>query len=324
MQKKKTIFITGGAGSISGMFIRSISQYFQDVSFQIIALDNDDTDLYRLQQQFESGNHSLRCVLDDIVSFSSIEKHLDAFKPDFIFHSAAHKQVSLLEEFPERTFLVNTEASLRLFLAAKKRGIPVVFLSSDKAVEPNGLLGVSKWIAECAFLKWEIPGCVIRLPNLWDSKGAFFLEFPEIFRKKGFIPITDKSASRYLLSESTISAAFLDLIQYLNLFDGAIIVPDSVPKRNVYEFLLELMKEHNLSESDIEVSGLRDGEKLHEKLYWVEERMERVAGSNFVACYDTVMKWKNVDLERVLNVNGDYEEQIEILREKFLKMRNEK
>ena len=319
MDFSKTIFVTGGAGSISGMFIRSVIQYFQDVSFQIIALDNDDTDLYRFKQQFEGGNHSLRCILDDIISFSTIEKHLDTFKPDFIFHSAAHKQVSLVEEFPDRTFLVNTEASLRLFLAAKKRAIPVVFLSSDKAVEPNGLLGASKWFAECAFLKWQIPGCVLRLPNIWDSRGAFFLEFSEIFRKKGFIPLTDRNASRYLLSESTISTAFVELIQDLNLFDGAIIVPNSVPKRNVYEFLLELMKEHNLSESDIEVSGLRDGEKLHEKLYWVEERMERVAGSNFVACYDTVMKWKNVDLERVLNVNGNYEKQIVKLRELFLK-----
>jgi len=319
MNFSKSIFVTGGAGSISGMFIRSISQYFQDVSFQIIALDNDDTDLYRFKQQFEGGNHSLRCILDDIISFSTIEKHLDTFKPDFIFHSAAHKQVSLVEEFPDRTFLVNTEASLRLFLAAKKRAIPVVFLSSDKAVEPNGLLGASKWFAECAFLKWQIPGCVLRLPNIWDSRGAFFLEFSEIFRKKGFIPLTDRNASRYLLSESTISTAFVELIQDLNLFDGAIIVPNSVPKRNVYEFLLELMKEHDLSESDIVVSGLRDGEKLHEKLYWDEERMERVAGSNFVASYDTVMKWKNVDLERVLNVNGNYEKQIVKLRELFLK-----
>jgi FlaA1/EpsC-like NDP-sugar epimerase len=319
MKFTKTIFITGGAGSISGMFIRTVSSHFKDESVHIIALDNDDTDLYRLQQQFLAENHTLTCVLDDIISFSTLEKHIDRYRPDFIFHSAAHKQVSLVEEFPERTFLVNTEASLRLFLVAKRRGIPVVFLSSDKAVEPNGLLGLSKWFAECAFLEWAIPGCVIRLPNLWDSKGSFFVEFPDIYKNKGFIPLTDKKASRYLLSEQTISSAFVDLIQDLSLFNGTIIVPYSVPERNVYEFLLELMKDSNVPESALLISGLRDGEKLREKLFWDEERMVRILDSQFVGCSETVMNWENMDLASVLDLNGDYEDQIEKLREMFLK-----
>lgn len=309
----KTILITGGAGSIAKMFLRAV---LTNETTHCIALDNDDTELYRLEQEMSEYKGKLTCVLEDMTEYETLNQLIHHFKPDFILHTAAHKQVSLLQQFPKRTFKINTEASLRLFNIAKELAIPVVFLSSDKSVEPSGLLGLSKWMAEIAFLNFGIRGCIIRLPNLWDSKGSFFTEFPMLIKTNGFIPLTDDESTRYLTSENELRDAFLELVERFKEFNNVVLIPKMATQRNVYEFLLELINEKGLDSERIKLTGLRAGEKRHEKLVWDNEIVDETQSVFFKTTKSTPNSWNGVDLSKCFAKNT-LDEQIRCLEDEM-------
>lgn len=311
----KTILITGGAGSIAKMFLRTI---LSSESIHCIALDNDDTELYRLQQEMQQFPGKLTLLLDDITNYSSLESTILSYKPDWILHTAAHKQVSLLESFPERAFLINTEASLRLFQLGLTYNIPIVFLSSDKSVEPTGVLGLSKWMAEAAFLWWKVPGCILRLPNLWDSKGSFFTEFPSLYKKTGVVPLTDMESTRYLLSETELREAFIELTYHLDRYSHQVLIPAQAPKKVVIDFLTELMQKEGIPQKAITLTGLRPGEKKHEKLHWDEEILRETDTKFFNTTTSTPVTWQGVDVTQSLYQENSIKEQISDMKTQFL------
>src|SRR5690606_10314700 len=120
------------------------------------------------------------------------------FSFTLVVHAAAHKQVSLLERFPDRAFEVNTAASIRLLEFAKQQDSHFLFISSDKSVEPSGILGISKWLVEAFIIQTQsAKTSIFRLPNIKGSRGSFFSEWEKVLHQKGFIPITDEQSTRF-------------------------------------------------------------------------------------------------------------------------------
>lgn len=298
-QHRLTYLITGGAGSIARMFIRALfSQY---PMCKIIALDNDDTDLYRLQQEYEHTEFHLIVELDDILNQRVLNQLIERHEPDLIIHTAAHKQVSLLEAFPERAYQINTLASILLFKLAQSSQIPVIFISTDKSVEPISVLGFTKWLAECAFISMQVKGCVLRLPNIWQTKGSFFSEFLDLYKVLGFIPLTHTDCERFIMAENELSNVLIQILEQLDLSTSTIVIPKNVSQIHIHQQLLEELESRKMSASMIKVVGLRPGEKIYEKMKWDSENGTEL---NLFSVFSKVpMQWNGVDFLDFINTN---------------------
>lgn len=258
------ILITGGAGSIAKLISSSLLESDDYSDSKIHLLDNDDTELYEVSKK----NHSYENIsyhLDDITS-SSFSDSLKRINPDIIIHSAAHKQVSFLEQFPERAYLVNTLASSRLFDYCSSNNIKMIFISSDKAVEPISILGKSKWLAEIAFLQKFTPGLILRLPNIENTRGSFF-STTEINKHSEFVPITDLNCSRFIFKQEQFQDFFLNSLNVLKTDFSGTLVPSNLNPIKIVDYIKNELLLSNSILSFKEV-GLRNGEKIHEKLTW--------------------------------------------------------
>lgn len=296
-QHQLTYFITGGAGSIARMFIRTLFSVFP--TCKIIALDNDDTDLYRLQQEYEHSEFNLVVELEDILNQTALNKLISYHKPDLIIHTAAHKQVSLLETFPERAYQINTLASIQLFEIAQTTRIPVLFLSTDKSVEPISVLGFTKWLAECAFVSMQVKGCVLRLPNIWETKGSFFSEFLDLYKLLGFIPLTHVDCERFIMTENNLFNVLKQILEQLDLSKSTVIVPSNVTHINIHQQLLSELEARNLSAELIKVTGLRPGEKIVEKMKWDSENGKEL---EFMSLFSKIpLQWNGFDFQHFIN-----------------------
>lgn len=262
------ILITGAAGSIGKLFVESLLAL--DSGVEIWGLDNDDTELYKITQNI-SDTHRFHPVLADISCSQELETLFSGQRFDYIIHTAAHKQVSLLEQFPQRSLNINTLASIQLFEYAKKADTSILFISSDKSVKPFGVLGLTKYLTELISSFYFEQVSVLRLPNIIGSRGSFFSEWFDVYQNKGFIPVTDLFTKRYCISLQVLKSIIVDWYVHLRNMRNHVFIPSSTEEIQVYDFIRENASLKNISASSIRVTGLREGEKVVESLQWPHE-----------------------------------------------------
>ena len=273
----KTILITGAAGSIGSEMVRQLLSF--DFK-KLILLDNSETPVFFLQQEL-SGKKTLRnieIVLADITDTVKMEEVMALYKPDAIYHAAAYKHVQLMEENVRAAIKNNVEgtkilADLAVQYGAKK----FVMISTDKAVNPTGVMGASKRIAEIYvqslnYTQETTKFVTTRFGNVLESNGSAIPIFREQIAHGGPITITHPEITRYFM---TIAEACQLVITAGAMGEGGeIFIFDMGESVKIYDLAVKMIKLSGLTlgkDIAIEFTGLRPGEKLYEELLATSE-----------------------------------------------------
>jgi FlaA1/EpsC-like NDP-sugar epimerase len=229
-------------------------------------LDRDESALHEVQLSIY-GRALLdtpQTVLADLRDETAINAIFESRKPQVVFHAAALKHLPLLERYPNEAYQTNVLGTLTMLKAARRAGVEVfINISTDKAANPISVLGYSKRIAERLTADFAYgPGAgkyiSVRFGNVLGSRGSVLMSFRDQIAKGGPVTVTHRGVTRYFM---TISEAVQLVIQAGAIGStGEILVLDMGKPVNIYE---------------VEVVGLRVGEKVHEELFGIGEIDER-------------------------------------------------
>ncbi len=270
----RTVLITGAGGSIGSELVRQCASLKPS---QLIALDIDETELFHLENEFKDKKISITPCVASITDKSKINQIFHRFHPDIIFHAAAYKHVPMMESFPEEAIKVNIGGTLSLAkLACRYNVDKFVMVSTDKAVNPTNVMGATKRAAEkicMAQNNLHLTRFIsVRFGNVLGSRGSVVPLFIEQISQGGPVSVTDPDIERYFM---TIPEAVLLVMQAGSMGEGGeVFVLNMGESVKILDMAKDLIRLHNLSpgkDIDIEIIGLRPGEKLFEELLNAEE-----------------------------------------------------
>ena len=337
----KVVLITGAGGSIGSELSRQIVKLNP---CKLILVEMSEYSLYKINQDLEeikkklAINHELEIIslLASVQDEVRISKILKTYKPDTLYHAAAYKHVTMVEENICEGIKNNIFGTLVMAKAAISAKVSnFVLISSDKAVRPTNIMGASKRIAElCLMALAENPKnlntklCTVRFGNVLDSSGSVIPKFKKQIIDGGPITLTHSDVTRYFM---TISEASQLVIQAGAMSEGSeVFVLDmgepikikQLAKRIVELSGLSVLDEDN-QEGDIkiEIIGLRPGEKLYEELL-IGDNPQITQHPKILKAHDSHISWENLQKE-LLNLEiyireGDVLEIIKVL-EKLVK-----
>ncbi len=275
----KSILITGAGGSIGSELARKILEIKPS---NLVLLEINEPSLYRIQRELKNKfpEKEIFSILGSACSKKLLENTIRKFKIDLIFHAAAYKHVPLVEENPIVGLENNIFSTLNICQVSQNLKVgKVVLISSDKAVRPTNLMGVSKRISELIFQayssnkKYQTCFSMVRFGNVLGSSGSVVPLFRDQIYKGGPVTITDKEMVRYFM---TIEEASYLVIQASALAKGGDILLLDMGEPIFIKTLAEKMinlsglrvKNKSNPDGDIEIiyTGRRAGEKLYEEL----------------------------------------------------------
>jgi FlaA1/EpsC-like NDP-sugar epimerase len=267
----RTVLVTGAAGSIGGELSRQISRFEPG---RLILLDTSESGLHDLQQQV---GVSAELALVDVRDRQHLRFVFERARPEVVFHAAAYKHVPILERAPLAalaTNVVGTANVLACCVATDVRGF--VFVSTDKAVEPTNVLGYTKRFGEvltiAASREFNRSYAVVRFGNVLASSGSAVPTFAQQIDRGGPVTVTHPEATRYFM---TIPEAAGLVIEAGAIAEpGDLLVLEMGPPVIILELVRRMIRLRGLrtpADVQIEFTGLRPGEKMHERLFFVNE-----------------------------------------------------
>lgn len=286
----KKVLITGAGGSIGSELCR---QVFKCRPAQIMLVGHGENSVFNIQQELERVLEVLRqdgitqahmpqvlCFIADIRFPSRLEYAFEQFKPNIIFHAAAHKHVPLMELNSPEAITNNVLGTKNLLdLALRYKVNHFVMISTDKAVNPTNIMGASKRTAEMLVLqaakKSGKPFVVVRFGNVLGSRGSVVPTFKRQIAQGGPITVTHPEICRYFM---TIPEAVQLVLQSAVLGRGGeILMLDMGQPVKIVDLAKDLIRLSGYEfgkDIDIQFSGLRPGEKLYEELFIPGEQYE--------------------------------------------------
>lgn len=278
----KTVMVTGGGGSIGSELCRQIAQHSPK---RLIIVDIYENNAYDIQQELKT-----KCPdLDLVVLIASVRNTLrintifEQYKPDIVYHAAAHKHVPLMEDSPGEAIKNNVFGTWKTAMAAAMNGTKkFVLISTDKAVNPTNVMGASKRICEMivqTFNKhYDTEFVAVRFGNVLGSNGSVIPLFKKQILAGGPVTVTDPNIIRYFM---TISEA-VSLVLQAGAFakGGEIFVLDMGEPVRILDLAENLIKLSGYKVGEdikIEFTGLRPGEKLYEEMLMDEEGLQDTA-----------------------------------------------
>lgn len=266
-----TILITGAAGTIgSGIAKQLITCSFK----QLVLLDNAETPFYFLQKELEPSQISnLHFVLSDIRDEDAMKELFETWKPSLVFHTAAYKHVPLMESNPYEAVRLNVFGTKILADLALQNGTKkFVFISTDKAANPISVMGMTKRIAE-NYLKGldtlnKTGFLITRFGNVLGSNGSLIPVFKNQIQTQNTLSITHKDVTRYFIDKDRACHLVLTIgskdqwTSTMFTFD----MGEPIKIIDLAKVFIELQTISSGSAIQINYTGLRPGEKLHEDL----------------------------------------------------------
>lgn len=277
----KVVMVTGGGGSIGSELCRQIAKHHPR---QLIVMDIYENNAYDIQQElrYHYGNKlDLRVEIASIRDRERIDQLFATYRPDVVFHAAAHKHVPLMEDSPQEAVRNNVFGTLNLVQAADCYGVEkFIQISTDKAVNPTSVMGATKRL--CEIILQSMKGrskttfAAVRFGNVLGSNGSVVPLFQRQIAAGGPVTVTDKRIIRYFMTiteatELVLQAGamahqnelyVLDMgrpVKILDLAENMIRLSGYVPYRDI----------------DIVETGLRPGEKLYEELLVASRDIEK-------------------------------------------------
>jgi len=274
---RKTIFVTGGAGSIGSEIVRQIANYDVD---KIVIIDQAETPLYQIQSEIKTSfaNIEVDCIIADVSNHEKMESLFKLYQPDIVYHAAAYKHVPLMEANPSEAIFVNVMGSKNLADLSLKYDVEkFVMVSTDKAVNPSNVMGASKRIAEMYvqslhhFTKkshnLRTNFITTRFGNVLGSNGSVVPLFKKQIAEGGPLTITHPEIIRYFMTIPEACQLVLEAAAMGN--GGEIFIFDMGKAVKIIDLARKIIKLSGYEpykDIDIKIIGLRPGEKLYEEL----------------------------------------------------------
>ncbi|WP_233119536.1 polysaccharide biosynthesis protein [Thermosipho affectus] len=267
--KDKVVMITGAGGSIGSEICRQIA--FQEPN-RIILLGRGENSIYEINEEIREKfpNLEVSRVIGDVENSKWMREVFKKYSPDIVFHTAAHKHVPLMEENPYEAIRVNVFGTVNLVeLSCEFNVERFVFISTDKAVNPTSFMGLSKRISELYVLakKCPVKFSIVRFGNVIGSRGSVLWKFKKQIENGRAVTITHPEMRRYFMS---IPEA-VSLVLQSTILNGNLFVLDMGKQIYIESVAKKLAKILGRDDIDIIYTGIREGEKLYEELFYPYE-----------------------------------------------------
>jgi FlaA1/EpsC-like NDP-sugar epimerase len=276
--EERTVLVTGAGGSIGSELVRQAARLDPK---RMVLLGQGENSLHAIQQELRRSLPDLDAavVVGNVQDAMKMREVMGAFGPEVVFHAAAHKQVPLLEHNPDEAVLNNVGGTRTVAEAALEAGVArFVNISTDKAVNPISMLGVTKAIAERVVL--GVAGRAsagqvfvsVRFGNVLGSRGSVVPVFQEQINRGGPVTVTDPEMTRYFMTIPEASRLVIQAGSFPN--NGAVYVLDMGSPVRIVDLARDMVRlsGRDIDEIEIVYSGLRPGEKMAEELFTEAER----------------------------------------------------
>ena len=303
----KVVMVTGGGGSIGSELCRQIAGHNPK---QLIIVDIYENNAYEIQQELirKHPELELKVLIASVRNTNRMNKIFETYRPEIVYHAAAHKHVPLMEESPNEAIKNNVFGTYKTALAADKYGVEkFVLISTDKAVNPTNIMGASKRICEMIIQmmneKSKTNFVAVRFGNVLGSNGSVIPLFKKQIAEGGPVTVTHPDIVRYFMTIPEAVSLVLQAGAYAK--GGEIFVLDMGEPVKIVDLASNLIKlsGYRVGE-DIEIrfTGLRPGEKMYEELLMSEEGLKQTANK-------MIFIGKPIEFDK-----DEFEKQLELLK----------
>ena len=283
--RNKVVMVTGGGGSIGSELCRQIVAAEPK---KLIILDIYENNAYDIEMELRRHYPyaDISVLIGSVRDYDRLEVVFKKYKPDIVFHAAAHKHVPLMEKSPNEAIKNNCLGTLNAAkLADKYEAENFVLISTDKAVRPTNIMGASKRICEMIVqvyarksLKTRYSG--VRFGNVLGSNGSVIPLFLKQIEEGGPVTVTHREIRRFFMTIPEAVSLVLQASLYAK--GGEIFVLDMGKPVNIYDLAENLIRMKGFEPNkdiDIKIIGLRPGEKLYEEVLMDEEGLDKTANN---------------------------------------------
>jgi FlaA1/EpsC-like NDP-sugar epimerase len=305
--KGRSVAVTGAAGSIGSQLCRQLAAL--DAG-HLELIDNNETGLFELEHKLRSlqpqSADRVSIALADVTDSERIEAVFKGVRPTVVFHAAAYKHVPILEQFPEEAARVNVLGTANVVDAARRAGVErFVFVSTDKAVGPCSVMGLSKRLSEHLAIGTDLAGdmgsVAVRFGNVLGSRGSVVGVFERQIADGGPITVTDPHMERFFM---TIPEAYSLIVAAAALGGWAgmrrLYVLDMGEPVRIVDLAHDMLRMKNLrpgKDVRIEFTGSRPGERLREGLH---ESFEEIHDSEVPRVREIRLRSSALSADRIL------------------------
>lgn len=278
----KTVMVTGGGGTIGSELCRQI---IANKPGKLIIIDIYENGAYELQMELKRyyPDADVYVLIASVRDYDRMENVFKEYRPDVVYHAAAHKHVPLMEYSPNEAVKNNCKGTLNMTKLSDKYGVKrFVLISTDKAVRPTNVMGATKRICEMIVQTYdkisETEFVAVRFGNVLGSNGSVIPLFLKQIEAGGPITLTHREITRFFMTVS--EAVSLVLKAGLMAKGGEIFVLDMGQPVKIYDLAVNLIKMKGYvpdRDIKIEIVGLRPGEKLYEELLMAEEGLQNTS-----------------------------------------------
>ena len=296
--ENRVVMVTGGGGSIGSELCRQIATHNPK---QLIILDIYENNAYEIQQELKRKLPDLNLVtlIASVRDKTRIDKVFEEYKPDIVFHAAAHKHVPLMEDSPDEAVKNNVGGTYNVADAAGRFGAKkFILISTDKAVNPTNIMGATKRVCEMIIQKmdkvYDTDYVAVRFGNVLGSNGSVIPLFKKQIAEGGPVTLTHRDIVRYFMTIPEAVSLVLQAGAYAK--GGEIFVLDMGEPVKIYDLAVNMIRLSGLEpykDVDIKIVGLRPGEKLYEERLMAEEGLQKT--SNELISIGKPIKFDDID-----------------------------
>lgn len=278
----KVVLVTGAGGSIGSELCRQIAQHSPR---RLVMIDIYENSIYEIQQELKQKYPALdmTVLIASVRNTARIDEIFKIYRPDIVYHAAAHKHVPLMEDSPNEAIKNNVFGTLKVATAADRYGVKrFVLISTDKAVNPTNIMGASKRICEMIIQnlnrKSATEYVAVRFGNVLGSNGSVIPLFKKQIEQGGPVTVTSPDIIRYFMTIPEAVSLVLQAGAYAK--GGEIFVLDMGEPMKIVDLAKNLIKLSGYRVGEdikIEFIGLRPGEKMYEELLMNEEGLRETA-----------------------------------------------
>lgn len=263
----KTILVTGAGGSIGSEIVRQLLLFEPKL---LILLDNSEYNLFSIEREIKerAPDAAIKAIFASVRDEARLNQIFESNRPDFVYHAAALKHVPLMESNATEAFKSNILGTRNVLFAASQYGTKqLVLISTDKAVDPESVMGATKKLCELITQEYSeksaLNASIVRFGNVINSTGSVVPTFKAQIMAGGPLTITHPDMERYFMS---ISEAVRLVLTAGALADGGLYVLDMGRKVKILDLAKKMRALYGRRDIPIVVTGLRPGERLTELL----------------------------------------------------------
>lgn len=278
----KRVLITGAGGSIGSELVSQVLDYGPE---SLLCVDQAEIAIFELQQQVLAARDAekvAQTLVLDVYQADEVEKVFQRFQPQVIFHAAAHKHVNLMEAQPAEALRNNFLTTVELVRLASRFAVErFILISTDKAINPTNVMGVSKRLAELSLLQQQQDAAnttkfmAVRFGNVLGSSGSVVPIFQRQIAAGGPVTVTDPLVTRFFMIVQ--EAVGLVLQSATQGTGGEIFVLDMGEPMKILDVarqMIALSGYHEGEDIEIKLTGLKPGEKLYEEVQHISEALQ--------------------------------------------------